>query len=112
VNPDGHNTIRHPGAYQHVLKKISEQRASSAMTRDWLICSDSPAAMAEWNAEYAERFGAELSERAGKPVRVQGWMLPPGLPPPFEQFPRGGGGRRSFVVDPTDTITLRQFAAF
>jgi hypothetical protein len=103
VTTNGHRTHHVPGVYEQVLRKLCDQRVSDAIRPDWLVASDSPEQLAKWEAEYAERMAAELQERAGKPVRVQGWMLPRGLPPPFN-----GAGRRLFVVGPDDVISLHQ----
>jgi len=56
--------------------------------------------------ENAERNAALIRERDGQPVRVQTYMLPDGLPPPFDRWPQGGG-KGSFVVMPDDTITFK-----
>jgi hypothetical protein len=89
--------------YQQVLRKLCDQRVTDAIRPDWLIASDSPAQLAKWEAEYAQRMEAELASRAGEPVTVQSYMLPKGLPPPFR-----GGGRRLFTITPDDVISLHQ----
>jgi len=104
VTTDGHITIRCPGAYLRVLRKRCEEDAHAAAP-DYLLLADSE--IPAWERDNAERAAALLRERTGKPVNAQSYMLPDGLPPPFDHWPRGGGGRRSFVVSPDDTITLK-----
>jgi hypothetical protein len=85
-------------------------RVNDVIGSDWLVASDDSEAMAKWNAEYDQRFAAEWEERVGKPIRCQGWMLPHGLPPPFENWPRAGAGRRSYTITSDDVISLRRFS--
>jgi hypothetical protein len=102
VTTDGHSVVRVPGAYWHALEKKCELDAMIA-ARDYLTLDD--ADIPEWERENAERKAALIRERDGQPVRVQTYMLPDGLPPPFDRWPQGGG-KGSFVVMPDDTITF------
>ncbi|OBJ86510.1 hypothetical protein A5640_11130 [Mycobacterium asiaticum] len=97
-----------PGAYEYVLQRRCELEAEMAMQADLSIPSvlEDDYDEAVWEREKAARVAALMDERRGQPLRVQSWQLPPGLPPPFEHWPRGGG-RRSFIVTPDDQIELR-----
>jgi hypothetical protein len=53
---------------------------------------------------------ALMAERTGQPMSAQSYMLPDGLPAPFELFPVGR--QRCFTIDPTDTITMRQLGSW
>jgi hypothetical protein len=103
ITANGHNTIRVPGAYRHALEMKCERDAEIA-ARDYLMLDD--ADIPEWERENAERNAALIAERDGLPVMVQDYMLPDGLPPPFDHWPRGGS-RGSFVVMPDDTVTFK-----
>lgn len=104
---NGHTTKHIPGVYWQILRQLCEQRVYESMSMCWLLASGDPESLEKWEAEHAERMAAELAERAGKPLRVRSSQLPKGLPPPFEKWPRGGGGQRSFIVTADDQITLR-----
>jgi hypothetical protein len=63
--------------------------------------------LAAHERDYRERVAALVERRrwAGEPVNARSSQLPFGLPPPFEQWPRGG--QRWFTVTADDRITLR-----
>jgi len=107
VSSNGDKTIHVDGVYQHVLRKLCERDAHAGMP-DYLLLPDDEAAAA-WERELQARIDALMAERDGNPVRVQSYMLPDGLPPPFDPWP---GRRRSFLVGPDDSILLRSFGAF
>ncbi len=93
---NGSGTGRFPGTYAYVLQKICERDAYMSMPcildrQDW----------DNWEQEKAEKVAALIAERNGKPLRVMSHMLPPNLPPPYER-----GGRRRFIIEPTDEIRL------
>ena len=94
-----------PGVYESVLRKLCEQRVGDAIGSDYLIASDDPEQLAKWEAEHASRLAALMDARRGRPLRVRSSQLPPKLPPPFENWPRGSG-QRVFTITPDDTITL------
>jgi hypothetical protein len=58
----------------------------------WLEVSDNSALLAEFERRRAENFTALLRERTGELMWAQSHELPPRLPPPFENFPRGTQG--------------------
>jgi hypothetical protein len=104
---DGHRTIRRRGAYKHVLKGICERDAMAAAT-SYLLLDD--AQIPAWNEANAQRKAALMRERSGEDLSAPSYMLPPNLPAPFDNWPRGC--QRSFSVTPDDTITLRTLGAF
>ena len=72
----------------------------------WCVLLRIPA----WEHANAERAAEFRRERAGQPLSAQSRMLPPNLPAPFDNWPRGR--QRSFSVTPDDTITLRTLGVF
>ncbi|MGV0081735.1 hypothetical protein ACRUZW_26025 [Mycobacterium colombiense] len=99
---NGHSTQHVPGVYESTLRKLCEQRVEDAT--NWLVASDDPEQMAKWEAEHASRLAALMDERRGQPLRVRSSQLPSNLPPPFENYPRGG--QRVFTITDDDVITL------
>ncbi len=109
VTANGHRSIQGPpGVYEYVLRDLCEQRVGDAS--DWLVASDDPEQLAKWEAEHAIRLAALMDEWRGQPLRVRSHQLPSNLPPPFENWPRGGG-QRVFTVTPDDSITLTLMGA-
>jgi hypothetical protein len=104
---NGHNTIRRRGAYRHVLGIVCERDASAAADNYLLLdVSQIPA----WEKANAQRMAALMRERSGEELSAQSYMLPPNLPIPFDNWPRGC--QRSFSVTCDDVITLRTMGAF
>ncbi|GAB5007400.1 hypothetical protein [Mycobacterium avium] len=103
-NNVGLMSIHSPGAYLRVLEKRAERELFDDLGALSDIGGDELAAREQ---SYRARVMALVDQRlaAGEPVNCQSWELPSGLHAPFESFPIGG--QRCFVVDPSDTITLR-----
>lgn len=101
---NGHSTDRFPGAYVHVLQKRCEEELYDGS----LALTDAPSEELEADErDYRRRVAALVARRrrAGEPVIARSSDLPPGLPSPFENWPRGG--QRSFTVTADDRIALR-----
>ena len=95
---NGSGTGRFSGAYAYVLQKICERDAHNSMP---CILDLGDSEWDNWDRMLAEKVAALIAERNGKPLRVMSHMLPPNLPPPYER-----GGRRRFIIEPTDEIRL------
>ena len=104
---NGHSKTHVPGIYEQVLVKTCAEDAANPGA--WLDASVNPLALSTFERERAQRVAELIAERRGKPVHVRSHQLPPGLPEPFGQFPRG---QRTFVVRPDDSITLRTMGAW
>jgi hypothetical protein len=109
VATNGLCTQHVPGGYETVLRKLCELRVGDAIGSGWLIASDDPEQLAKWEAEHESRLAALMDERRGQPLRVRSSQLPPNLPPPFENWPQGGG-QRVYTIGVDDTITLLPIA--
>jgi hypothetical protein len=88
--------------YLRLLHKLCEQRVTDAS--GWLLASGDPAELAKHEAEHAARLAAAMDERRGQPLRVRSSQLPSNLPPPYDNYPRGG--QRVFTITDDDVITL------
>jgi hypothetical protein len=104
---NGHNTIRRRGAYRHVVKEICERDAMAAAD-NYLLLDESQ--IPAWEKANAQRMTALMRERSGEDLSAQSYMLPPDLPVPFDNWPRGC--QRSFSVTCDDVIALRTMGAF
>jgi hypothetical protein len=94
--------------YASVLQKRCEKDAFSGS--EYLLASDDPVRLAAFEEERRVRTAALVAERDGKPVTACSSELPPNLPAPFDNWPRGR--QRSFSVTPDDMIMLRTLGAF
>jgi|SRR6516225_1754220 hypothetical protein len=107
VTANGHTTIRSPGAYLHVLQKMCRERTHDC---EYALTDCTAEEAAQCERENERRAAALMAERMGEPLNAQSYMLPDGLPAPFERFPVGR--QRCFRVEPDDTITLRSSGRF
>jgi hypothetical protein len=101
---NGHTITRIPGAYVCVLQK---RCAEELYDGSWALTDVTSEQSEAYERDYRERVAAlvERRRRAGEPVNAQSCDLPPGLPAPFENWPRGG--QRFFSVASDDTIKLK-----
>lgn len=110
VTTNGHSAIRVPGVYAEVLEQVV--REEIADTAFWLTDESSDEAVrTEFERAEEARIAQEIEKRWGTTLFARSYQLPSELPPPFEQWPRGGS-RRSFTVHPDDMIRVRSMGVW
>ena len=93
-----------PEVYQSVLrqacKREIEETDESCNPADWLLSSDDPKKLAEWDRRVAALADQLFDERvgAGEPVIAWWYWLPLPLPAPLDRVGRADGPRRLGVT--------------
>jgi hypothetical protein len=99
-----------PGVYESVLRQWCKREIveSGGYMSEWLLASDDPVKLAEWEAGIAALADLLFDERVvlREPVIAWWYWLPLPLPAPLDRVGRGGDGPRRVRVTPDDVISL------